>query len=92
LDAFLAAKDEVLAIKERFIDERQSPRIHIALDRTGDGLQAPGESFVENPDGVLLERAVTPAQAGVQEAPKELDSGFCRNDETGSARTFWTHS
>jgi HD-GYP domain-containing protein (c-di-GMP phosphodiesterase class II) len=55
VDAFLAAKDEVLAIKERFSDERQRPLIHIALDRKEDGLQAPGESVVETPDGVLLE-------------------------------------
>ena len=48
VDAFLAAKDEVLAIKERFSDERQSPLIHIALDGTGDGLQAPGKAVVED--------------------------------------------
>jgi len=55
VDAFLAAKDEVLDIKERFSDERQSPLIHIALDRTEDGLQAPGKAVVETPDGVLLD-------------------------------------
>jgi putative two-component system response regulator len=55
VDAFLAAKDEVLAIQERFSDERQSPLIHIALDRTGDGLQAPGKAVVETPEGVLLD-------------------------------------
>jgi putative two-component system response regulator len=55
VDAFLAARDEVLAIKERFSDERQSPVIRIAGVETKSGQRALGEAMEEIPDGAPLD-------------------------------------